>query len=171
MWAWCSNTHILVHKLPSKKIRWASFPWLEHELYNLYLAWGRLRLLDLLCFIFFSPSLRKLHPGSHRRSLGPPLQAQGLVFYLPLRYHRTLPWLSVTISVNNALASPCVPLLQLWLNVSFSTVPAPHCIMEGSSWLSSSLIMQVWVSHGSWLRSQWQLASPCHVSSVTKRHF
>ena len=37
----------------------------------------------------------------------------------------------------------CVPFLQLRLNAGFPTAPAPHCIMEGSSPLSSSLIMQV----------------------------
>lgn len=102
------------------------------------------------------------------------LQVQS--FHVLLRYHWILPWLSITISFNKSLVSPCVPLLllRLWFNVGFPSAPAPapaHCIMEGSSWLLSSLIMQVWVSHGSWLRSLWQLASPWHVSCVTKRHF
>lgn len=74
-----------------------------------------------------------------------------------------------------ALITPWPPPVFLfsscdWMWASSKPQP-PHCIMEGSSWLSCSLIMQVWVSHGSWLRSLWQLASPWHACSVTKRHF
>lgn len=107
---------------------------------------GRLQLLVLLHF--FSLCLDYIldkETLAHTSFLAAiPCRLQVRSFYLPLRYHWTLPWLSITISVNNALASPCVPFLPLWLNVDLSTAPAPHCIMEGSSWLSSSLIMQVW---------------------------
>lgn len=78
------------------------------------------------------------------------------------------PWLSITIRVNSAWL-PLSSLSPAVIEYSFPTGPNPFPLwhQEGSSLLSSSLIMQVCASHGSRLRSQWQLYSPlacmfCH---------
>lgn len=151
---------------------WASFLW--PACYTIF-SMGRVWLLALsrvFFFLYLNHILDKEALITQAFSLPCFAGSRSGHFRVP-QHHWSLPWLSITIRVNNALASPCVPLLQLWLNAGFPTAPAPHCITEGSSWLSSSLIMQVWVSHGSWLRSPRQLASPlacmrCHQKALLR---